>query len=110
MTNRVEFEVGKVYIGEQYHSSNGHVLSTGLFLCTKIWIKKTKWCETKFASLRKVYSVPVSGKRNPTFTRKVYTSTDTEKTNAGHYGEYTVYAMCEHIGDWYENDSKNKED
>lgn len=103
MTNRVEFEVGKVYIGEHTHSSNGHVLNTGLFLCSKIWVKKTKWCETKFASLRKVYNIPsVSGKRNPTFTHKVYTSTDTEKTNAGYYGEYIVYAMREHTGNWYD--------
>lgn len=107
--NIVKFEVGKVYIGEWRHHSSGNVLGTGLFLCTKITHRVSRWSTDNYVSMHEVYSNPNVDLHWPTRVCKIKVWNGSEHVdNAGLHGMYSVYANKEYHGKWYEPAPKKK--
>lgn len=107
--NIVKFEVGKVYVGENRHYFTGQVLSTRLFLCTKITYRKTSWSTDTYVSMHEVYSKPNVDLHWPTRVCKVSVWDGVERVgNAGLHGAYSVRAKDEYYGQWYEPAPKKK--
>ena len=103
MADNLTFKVGKVYIGEWRHHSSGHVLGTGLFLCTKRTYRNTRSSTDNYVSLHEVYSRPDVDLHWPTRVCQVCVRSNCESVdNAGLDGEYSVYAKDVYNGKWYE--------
>ena len=105
MADKVKFEVGKVYIGEWRHHFSGNVLGTSLFLCTKRTQRETKWSThpDEYVSLHNVYSHPDVNLHWPSHAYKISAWDGIEHVNnAGLHGDYSVSAIREYHGEWYE--------